>query len=52
MYPSLVLSGAGIKQNVTLPHAKNVDIAPTIAHLLGLKMNAVSGAVLRDALID
>lgn len=50
MYPMLVLSGAGVKRHVTLPHARNVDIAPTIAHLLGLDMGNVSGKVLRDAL--
>lgn len=52
MYPILVLSGADVKQNVNLPHAKNVDIAPTIAHLLGIELGSVSGKVLRDALIE
>jgi hypothetical protein len=51
MYPILVLSGAGVKRNVNLPHAKNVDIAPTIAQLLGIQLENVSGKVLRDALI-
>lgn len=52
MYPILVLSGAGIKQSVTLPHARNIDIAPTIAHLLGLEMKNVSGKVLSEALVQ
>lgn len=51
MYPILVLSGAGVKRSVNLPHAKNVDIAPTIARLLGLQLGNVSGKVLQDALI-
>jgi hypothetical protein len=50
MYPMLVLSGAGVKRNVNLPHARNIDIAPTIAHLLGVDLGNVSGKVLRDAL--
>jgi hypothetical protein len=37
---------------VNLPHAKNIDIAPTIAHLLGIQLGTVSGKVLRDALMD
>jgi predicted AlkP superfamily pyrophosphatase or phosphodiesterase len=50
MYPMLVLSGAGVKQNLNLPHAQNIDIAPTIARLLGLELGNVSGKVLQDAL--
>jgi predicted AlkP superfamily pyrophosphatase or phosphodiesterase len=50
MYPALALSGAGVKQSVILPHAKNIDIAPTIAHLLGLEMRNVSGEVLQGIL--
>jgi len=52
MYPILVLSGAGVKQNVNLPHARNIDIAPTIARLLGIEFGNVSGKVLRDALLE
>ena len=52
MYPSLVLSGAGVKRNVNLPHARNIDIAPTIAHLLGIGLENVSGKVLQDALMQ
>jgi len=52
MYPILVLSGAGVKRNVNLPHARNIDIAPTIGHLLGIQLEDVSGKVLQDALIQ
>lgn len=52
MYTSLVLSGAGIKQGVTIGHTQNINIAPTIAHLLGLEMKNVSGKVLREALAE
>jgi arylsulfatase A-like enzyme len=50
MYPMLVLSGAGVKRNHHLPHGRNLDIAPTIADLLGLDLGNVSGKVMRDAL--
>jgi hypothetical protein len=52
MYPMLVLSGAGVKRNVNLPHARNIDIAPTIARLLGIELSNVSGDALRAALVD
>jgi hypothetical protein len=45
----LVLSGAGLKQNAHLTHAKNIDIGATIAHLLGIDLGSVTGRVLRDA---
>jgi hypothetical protein len=47
----LVLSGAGVKANAYVPHAKNTDIAPTIAHLLGIDLGKITGAVLREALV-
>lgn len=52
MYPALVLSGAGVKNHVNIPHAKNMDIAPTIAKLLGIRLEPVTGTVLKEALID
>ena len=45
-----VLSGHGIRPGHKLPQAKNIDIAPTIAQLLGLKDFAADGKVLSDAL--
>ncbi len=50
MYPSLVLSGEGVKSGVTLPHARNLDIAPTVAKLLGLELDDVEGVALAEAL--
>jgi predicted AlkP superfamily pyrophosphatase or phosphodiesterase len=50
MRPLLVLSGAGIAPGRSLGHVKNIDVAPTIAALLGLTLNEVEGHVLRDAL--
>jgi predicted AlkP superfamily pyrophosphatase or phosphodiesterase len=45
-----VASGYGIRQGATVPQVRNVDIAPTIARLLGLEMKNVSGRVLTDVL--
>ena len=50
MYTSLALSGAGIKRGVTIGHVRNMDVAPTIARLLGLEMPPMSGRVLEEAL--
>jgi predicted AlkP superfamily pyrophosphatase or phosphodiesterase len=52
MYAALVLSGAGIRRGATLGHVRNIDIAPTVAHLLGFDMPTVRGRVLREALIE
>jgi predicted AlkP superfamily pyrophosphatase or phosphodiesterase len=51
MYPSLVLSGSGIRKGQTIGHVKHLDIAPTIARLLSLEMGTVSGRVLEEALV-
>lgn len=50
MYPALVLSGAGIAAGRSLGHVRNVDVAPTIAALLGVDLPGVKGPVLREAL--
>jgi hypothetical protein len=50
MYPSLVLGGAGVKRGVTIGHARNIDIAPTIAQLLGFEMTGVAGSAIGEAL--
>jgi predicted AlkP superfamily pyrophosphatase or phosphodiesterase len=39
-------SGAGIRAGVTLDVVENVDVAPTMAELLGLKLENVDGKVL------
>lgn len=45
-----VASGAGIKPGVKLPLVRNIDVAPTVARLLGLEMKDVDGRVLTQAL--
>jgi predicted AlkP superfamily pyrophosphatase or phosphodiesterase len=50
MYTSLVLSGAGVTPGGRLGHVRNIDVAPTIAALLGVPLQDVEGRVLRGAL--
>ena len=40
-----VASGAGIKRGVKLGSIRNLDVAPTIAKLLGLEMKNIEGKV-------
>jgi len=50
MYPALVFSGAGISTGRPMGHVANVDVAPTIAALLGIAMPGVEGRVLKEIL--
>jgi predicted AlkP superfamily pyrophosphatase or phosphodiesterase len=50
MRPALVLSGAGVAIGRNLGRVRNLDVAPTIARLLGLSLPDVDGRVLREAL--
>lgn len=43
-----VASGAGIKRGAKLPSVENVDVAPTAAHLLGVKLDNPTGRVLAE----
>jgi predicted AlkP superfamily pyrophosphatase or phosphodiesterase len=45
-----IASGAGIKKGVRLQRVRNVDVAPTIARLLGLELPNVDGRVLEEIL--
>ncbi|MDO8544328.1 MAG: alkaline phosphatase family protein [Opitutaceae bacterium] len=45
-----IASGAGIKPGVRLERMRNLDVAPTIAHLLGLSLPNVEGRVLTTIL--
>lgn len=45
-----VASGAGIKQGVRLERMRNLDVAPTIAHLLDLHLKNAEGRVLHEIL--
>jgi arylsulfatase A-like enzyme len=50
MFPALVLSGAGIAPGRVLGHVRNIDVAPTIAALLGVTLSHVDGRTLGEAL--
>ena len=52
MYPALVLSGNGIAKGKQIGHVRNLDVAPTIGHLLKLQMGGLEGRVLREALTE
>jgi predicted AlkP superfamily pyrophosphatase or phosphodiesterase len=52
MHATFIAAGAGIKPGVKLQIIRNTDIAPTIAHLMGLTMPDVDGRVLKEILSD
>lgn len=47
-----IASGAGIKKGVMLPRMANLDVAPTIAQILKLKIPKADGRVLAEILAD
>jgi hypothetical protein len=50
MHTALVMSGRGVKKGAAIGHVRSVDVAPTIARLLGIEMNGVEGRVLTEAM--
>ena len=52
MHATFIAAGAGIKPGVQLDLIQNVDVAPTIARLMGLSMPSVDGRVLEQVLIQ
>jgi hypothetical protein len=51
MHASFVAWGAGIKRGAVVKDIRNLDVAPTMAHLLGLEMKNVEGRVLAELLV-
>ena len=47
---SFVISGYGIKKGVVLDDIDNLDVAPTMATLLGVKFKDTDGRVLTEVL--
>ena len=45
-----VASGYGIRRGVKIPRVSNLDVAPTLAELLGVKLPEVEGRVLSEIL--
>ena len=52
MHATFVAAGAGIKPGVQLDLIQNVDVAPTIARLMGLALKDVDGRVLDEILVE
>jgi predicted AlkP superfamily pyrophosphatase or phosphodiesterase len=50
METGLILSGAGIRRGVRLPETRTLDVAPTIAALLGLSLPRAEGQPIAGAL--
>jgi hypothetical protein len=50
MYSMLIFSGAGVKSGATIGHTRNLDVAPTIARLLGLELPSAKGQVMTAVL--
>jgi predicted AlkP superfamily pyrophosphatase or phosphodiesterase len=47
---TFVIWGAGVKKGAWLAEMSNTDVAPTMAHLLGLQMKSADGKVVRQLL--
>jgi len=45
-----VIAGKGIKSGVQTPYARLIDIAPTVARLLGLEMKTARGRVISEVI--
>ncbi|RBP46132.1 putative AlkP superfamily pyrophosphatase or phosphodiesterase [Roseimicrobium gellanilyticum] len=50
MDASFVISGAGIKKGVIIDKMANIDVAPTMAKLLGVEIKGADGRVLTEVL--
>ena len=50
MHATFIAAGVGIKPDVKLDIIRNVDIAPTIAQLMGLSLKDTDGRVLNEVL--
>lgn len=52
MHATFIAAGAGIKPGVKLDKISNLDVAPTIAKLLGVELPTAEGRVLTEILED
>jgi predicted AlkP superfamily pyrophosphatase or phosphodiesterase len=52
LHATFVAWGAGIKPGVRLGEISNIDVAPTIARLLGLSIPNADGKALKEALLE
>jgi hypothetical protein len=47
---TFIAAGPALEKNKTIPHVRNIDVAPTIMHLLGVQPGDVDGRVLDEIL--
>jgi hypothetical protein len=52
LHATFVASGCGIKPAVKLTNVRNIDVAPTIAQLLRLRLPSAEGRVLKETLSE
>ena len=52
MYPAFIASGVGIRKGIRVGHVRNLDVAPTVAYLLGLELPSAAGVVMEEVLAD
>ena len=52
MHATFVAAGQGIRAGIKLKTVNNTDVAPTIARLMGLKLDGADGRVLQEILKD
>lgn len=50
MSATFLAAGPGIREGRTIPRVRNIDVAPTIMHLLGVKPEGMDGRVLQEIL--
>lgn len=51
MHATFIAAGTGIREGTRLKLVNNTDVAPTIARLMGLKLDGTDGRVLREILL-
>lgn len=50
LYASFIISGRGVRVGTRLPYTRNINVAPTIAALLGFSMPSAEGRPIREIL--
>jgi predicted AlkP superfamily pyrophosphatase or phosphodiesterase len=50
MRAAFIIAGNGIKSNIKVEYARLIDVAPTIARLLGLEMKTARGRVITEVI--
>lgn len=52
MNATFIVAGAGVREGKKLAPIENIDVAPTIARLLGVELSSADGKVVADALVE